>query len=526
MRSRLLAMLVFLPVLFGFSDLDHRTKKALKDPQIVQLEGTTSRFIVDLDGADTEGIQLCGLEIGETYEIIVAQSQQCKPSFKVPGLPLTSGEVVSIVADAECVTLYAYSESVKVCPEPVYLSVHCASCPPKALDTPEGGGPITTSIGFTDAALVQDVFIGGGCFEISNVSYSGSPVARGRFQGAMSSIGISEGVILSSGAIAGAIGPNDESGAGSTTGGGSDSDLSQVANGTSINDKAVLEFDFTPTIPQISFRYVFASEEYCEYVNSNFNDAFGFFLSGPGINGPFSNNAINIATLPDGTNVSINNVNHLTNAGFYVPNIPEGEPNCAGHPLAVGPATAYCQFDGFTTVLTAVANVIPCETYHIKLAVGDGTDSVFDSAVFLEANSFEAGGTAEVVADVPLTASNITYETCGNGFFTFTRNGGDISQPMVINFTVGGTATPGVDYQTLPTSVTIPPFVPFIQLPVSVIQDLIAEGSENIILTLDEPCVCTASTAELIIQEVPELNVAIDDQSTCFGLPITINPTV
>ena len=526
MRSRLLALMVFLPVLFGFSDLDYQSKQHLKDPQIVQLEDQFGRFIIDLDGADTEGIQLCGLEIGQTYQIVVSQSQQCQPAFKAPGAPLTSGEVVSFVADKPCVSIYAYPESVKVCNEPVYLSVGCATCPPKPMATPEGGGPITTSIGVTDEALVQDVFIGGGCFEITNVSYSGSPVARGQFSGALSSIGISSGVMLSSGAIANAIGPNDQDGAGSTTGGGGDGDLSQVANGTAINDAAVLEFDFTPTVPQISFNYVFASEEYCEFINSNFNDAFGFFLSGPGINGPYSGNAVNIAELPDGTPVSINNVNHTNNQAFYVPNIPEGQPNCAGHPLAVGPATAFCQFDGFTTVLTAVANVIPCETYHIKLAVGDGTDSVFDSAVFLEANSFEAGGTAEVVADVPLTASNVTYETCGAGFFTFTRNGGDITQPLTINFTVGGTATAGVDYQTLPTSVTIPPFAPTFQLPVSVFADLIAEGAENIILTLDEPCVCTASTAELIIEEIPELTVDIEDQSTCFGLPITINPSV
>ena len=39
------------------------------------------------------------------------------------------------------------------------------------------------------------------------------------------------------------------------------------------NDAAVLEFDFIPTSDSISFKYVFGSEEYLEWVNS-FNDAF------------------------------------------------------------------------------------------------------------------------------------------------------------------------------------------------------------------------------------------------------------
>src|SRR5690606_39091386 len=78
----------------------------------------------------------------------------------------------------------------------------------------------------------------------------------------------------------------------------------------SIYDKSVLEFDFIPTGDTISFNYVFASSEYNSFTCTQYNDAFGFFLSGPGINGPFSNNAVNLAVVPNTTiPITVNTVN-------------------------------------------------------------------------------------------------------------------------------------------------------------------------------------------------------------------------
>lgn len=178
------------------------------------------------------------------------------------------------------------------------------------------------------------------------------------------SVGISEGVVLSSGEVAEVVGPNDSGGntSGSFSGAG-DPDLDALVGGTT-RDAAVLNMTFIPTGSDLQINYVFASEEYQEFVNSSFNDVFGFFVNGT-----------NCATVAeaDGTTlpVSINAINHLKNTQIYVDN-PSG-------------SNAYdTQFDGFTQVLTCFATVMPGVPNTLKLALADTSDSILDSAVFLE----------------------------------------------------------------------------------------------------------------------------------------------
>lgn len=125
---------------------------------------------------------------------------------------------------------------------------------------------------------VQEILVGGGV-QISNMEFTGNVQAIGKFTtGANSTnLGFSEGLILSTGIASQAAGPVSFH-ASTNNNAGSDPQLAGLVSGT-IKDAAVLSFNFIPESDTISFRYVFASEEYPTFANSSFNDVFGFFLS-------------------------------------------------------------------------------------------------------------------------------------------------------------------------------------------------------------------------------------------------------
>ena len=182
----------------------------------------------------------------------------------------------------------------------------------------------------TPADCVQNILLGNGIVA-TNITFNGQPGTQlnpqiGGFNGTLCNIGMAGGVILATGSINNATGPNN-SGSASEGGGTNLGDpdvlaVSQITNPNimDVNDAAILEFDFVPQGDSLSFDFIFASDEYLEFVNS-VNDAFGFFISGPGISGPFTNNAANIALIP-GTSqpVTIDDVNNVVNSQYYVVN--------------------------------------------------------------------------------------------------------------------------------------------------------------------------------------------------------------
>ncbi|MEO6037966.1 MAG: choice-of-anchor L domain-containing protein, partial [Saprospiraceae bacterium] len=371
------------------------------------------------------------------------------------------------------------------------------------------------------ADLITNTLIGGNCYNISNVSYSGQGGQIGTFSNGSTNIGFANGMLIATGDISVAPGPNDQDNASAGYGIGTpDPDLSNLTGG-SIVDKADIEFDFTPTVSQVSFDYVFASEEYCEYVNSQFNDVFGFFISGPGIVG-----TKNLAVIGTNTPVSINTINHLTNSGLYVHNTPFFGTNCGILP-SFGVAVNEVQYDGFTKKLTATVNVIPCQTYHIKLKIADVGDGIFDSGVFLRANSFAAGGSGTVETVYP-TGQSFAYEGCETGYVRFVRNSGDLSQPLTINFTIGATstATSGVDYAPLTSPAIIPAGQTELLVPVNVLSDLIPEGLESIVLLVSNSCSCSQSQVNFLIQDKPNLSVSLPIQTICSGSSVTLTPGI
>jgi len=265
----------------------------------------------------------------------------------------------------------------------------------------------------TPTWLVQNVLAGAGV-TVSNVTLNGVPATTvsntiGSFNGTASNIGLSDGMIMGSGNVQVAIGPNN-SGSASLGGGGfpgSDPDL-QAITPNQIYDEAILEFDFIPVGDSIKFRYVFSSEEYDEYVCGSVNDAFGFFLSGPGIAGPYTNGAKNIAIIPGtSTPVSINTVNlGVSGSNGIASNCAAIDPNWASYNVFYNGTNTQqsVQYDGWTVVLEAKSAVQCGQQYHIKLAIGDAGDGVFDSGVFLEGGSFSSEG-------VQVSVSTVTGDT-------------------------------------------------------------------------------------------------------------------
>lgn len=258
----------------------------------------------------------------------------------------------------------------------------------------------------TAVDLTVDVLIdGGACSSISNFQLKENPSAQypspnrswGYFEKGTSNFPFERGIVLTTGYAKDAEGPNT----GTVSKGGYEwtgDSQANVLSGSTTNNATVFEFDFVPFGDHISFNYIFASEEYPTFACSSFNDVFGFVISGPGITNDPGLNGKNIALLPNGQPVTINNVNdqYCGNSTYYV----------------AGPFP-YIEYGGRTTVLTAESAVVPGQTYHIRLLIADATDTAWDSAVFLEAGSFNLGSSLSDVYGVGLGDDK---SVCGEAF--------------------------------------------------------------------------------------------------------------
>jgi Calx-beta domain/SprB repeat/CHU_C Type IX secretion signal domain len=461
-----------------------------------------------------QSIELTGLQVGQTYRIFIPPVPAlagCLPEITINGQSGTN--TLSFMATAKKMPiLLTYPCAWQNAPTH-FISTNCISCAP-VLNTPapQAEAPLTIE-NISPEEAIRDVLIGGDCFDVTNIEFTGAAVQLAQFGNGITNVGFNTGVLISTGDASTAIGPNDADNAGSGVGGGnSDADLGALTT-QSMFDVAKLEFDFRPTQTPVVFEYVFASEEYCEFVNAGYNDIFGFFISGPGIPG----GTANIATIPATTTpVAIDNVNHLLNSGFYVNNQTSSSSSLCGQAASVLPSTNELQFDGYTRKFIATANVIPCQTYHIKLAIADLGDPIFDSGVFLKAGSFDAGGNASVnwVVDGDATV-NETYEDCGTVKLMFSRVGGNLNVPLPVQYTISGTATSGTDYAPITQTVVIPAGQSNIMIPVTIFQDLIIEGQENIVVTLNNLCSCSMPQEILVINDLPPLSTQPDTLVTC-----------
>ena len=255
--------------------------------------------------------------------------------------------------------------------------------------------------------LIEEVLVSGGCSEVDNfeIVASGNPDELGAksygyfTKGGADNFPFEEGIILSTGFASAAGNAVSNVILSTTLGTAGDSDLEQTLNAGVSGDATSFKFNFTPTGDKISFRYIMASEEYGDNFECTFSDGFAFLLRELG-----SSNYENIAVLPNGDDVTVTNINN--------------NPNCASNPeFFEGYNIGQTNFNGRTKILTATADVIPNSTYEIKLVIADLGDSQYDSAIFLEAGSFNLGG--ELGDDITIASGNAE---CGGTEITLDTN--------------------------------------------------------------------------------------------------------
>lgn len=230
---------------------------------------------------------------------------------------------------------------------------------------------------------MADSLLGPGLTRVGDATLIGVDGQQGSFSttggGSQGVVGFTNGVLLTTGLASSAVDPNTGSGFADA-----DANTNHGNGGAppfdNLFDANVLEFSFivAPGISDLRFSYVFASEEYEEFVGQ-FNDQFGFYING-----------VNVAVLPDSSPVSINTVNLDTNSTLYRSN--------------VFPSSAInTRYDGLTTVLTT-ADMTPFlngGTNTLRIIVADDVDGSLDTAVFLQAGSFTQGGGVQSAAPEP-----------------------------------------------------------------------------------------------------------------------------
>ena len=349
---------------------------------------------------------------------------------------------------------------------------------------------LTVQNGFTAQQLGSN--LAGANINIINPAITlGNAGQYGLFNFTGTGLGLSSGVILSSGNINNAIGPNNTPTATTAYGAPGDPDLTILANNQT-NDAVVLEFEFEVQGDELEFDFVFLCEEYIEHINpatNPYNDVFAFYISGPGITGQE-----NLAVVP-GTNapVSVQSINSTSFFQFYVDN--NYNPNA--------PSPVNIQFDGFTVPLKArKTGLTPCSIYKLSLRVADAGDDTWDAAVMIKENSLVSNSIA--VNSATISTDTTALEGCIPATFTFDL-GATASSDLNIPIRLGGTALNGVDYAFIDSIITIPAGQTSSTLIINALTDGITEGRETIELYYNPSSCAPEDTVLLYIDDATSI---------------------
>lgn len=364
----------------------------------------------------------------------------------------------------------------------------------------------------TATQLVTNTLVGPG-ITTSNITFNVSAVQIGRFYENGSNIGLDSGVVMTSGDI-NDIPTGGFSGLSTDLGGPGDPDVlataqsvtsnPQVGSINSTHDAAVLEFDFVPTGEQVVFNFVFASNEYTAYINTQYNDAFGFYIDGPNPQGG-NYNTENLALVPGTTEpITISTIHPGLNAQYYLD-------NASGH-----------AWNGFTIPIQIQFNVFCDSVYHFKFAIADCQDGILDTGVFLEGGSFQA---IPINLDLQTNvggggaADSVIVEGCGTiADLIFTRPDCQSIDSLISAVQIGGTATNGVDYDLLPDTIIFLPGETEIVIPFSAYQDSVFEGMESVeisIINVLGSGDTIVSSGTLWINDNQNVEVDLTDITTC-----------
>lgn len=391
---------------------------------------------------------------------------------------------------------------------------------------------VTNAPPITPQNLITNIFLGDGV-QVLNVNYEGPGAAVGFFKNGQTAVSMERGLVMTTGRAVtqglnlGVAETGTQQASVDNMSNVMDVDMDAIAGGVPIHNVARYTITFIPIADTLRFRYAFASEEYPEFVCSEFNDIFGFFISGPGINGPYQNNAINIARVP-GTNlpVTINNVNPgVVGAAGELDNClpPRGS-------LAYGAlyndndgSNVFPVYDGITDVFVAEAIVQPCQVYTIKLVICDVSDQVYDSGVFLEAKSFGTGSLDVDVATVSLDGS--VAEGCSSANITFSLPN-PVESDYPIDFQLLGTAINGVDYEQIPSNLFIPAGDSSVSINVQAIEDGITEGDELLMIDVQRD-LCNRDTVFIVVRDNPLTKPDLgNDPTICPDTPVALDGTI
>jgi len=256
----------------------------------------------------------------------------------------------------------------------------------------------------------------GTCNTVLSASLNTGVGSTGTFTYSGTNVGISKGVILTTGSVSDVANPQTFFCSVANGNNYADPDLTSIVSNARF-DVSTLEFVFQVTDPaarSITFNSVFGSEEYPQYVGSTYNDIVKIFISGPK---PCGGNYVkqNIC------NVTINTYNAGSNASQFVANYSLNYPDIA--------------WGGYTTKISNTFDVVPCQTYTVKIAVADAGDGILDSGVLIE-------DAVPVCPPISITSTSV-QDTCGkgHGYATITKPNDDCHHVYAINWPYAGTVS-------------------------------------------------------------------------------------